>query len=81
MLRQFFVPCDVITNAPYYNAFKVRSLAEQPLSVDEKYRFLEALYEEARRLGRFGPHDLLLGLEDSIRLAAALNANVSNPPR
>ncbi|MEW6511070.1 MAG: hypothetical protein AB1428_08955 [Bacteroidota bacterium] len=42
---------------------------------------LEALLEEARQLGRFGEDDLLFGLEDDVRLAAALNANVSSPPR
>ena len=71
----------MVTNGSYYNSFKARSLAEQPLTLADKYRILEALYEEARRLGSFGTHDLLLGLEDDIRLAAALNAHVSSPPR
>ena len=61
--------------------FKARSLAAQPLSLEEKYRILEGLYLEARRLGSFGERDMLLGLEDDVRLAAALNANVSSPPR
>ena len=61
-------------------SFKARSLAEQDLSLTEKYAILEALYEEARRLGHFGEGDLLLGLDDDIRLAAALNTNVSTAP-
>ena len=71
----------MIKNASYYASFKARAIAEETLALDEKYRILEALYEEARRLGRFGNDDLLLGLQADIRLAAALNANVSNPPR
>ncbi len=71
----------MIKNSSYYASFKRRALAEESLTLDQKYRILEALYEEARLLGRFGNDDLLLGIQDDIRLAAALNANVSNPPR
>lgn len=71
----------MITNTSYYASYKARALAEDKLTLEEKYRILEALYQEARSLGCFGESDLLLGLEDDIRLAAALNANVSNPPR
>lgn len=79
MRDRFFVSCRVITNPAYYASFKARSLAGQNLTLDEKYHILEALYREARQLGSFGEQDLLLGLEEAIRLAAALNANVSNP--
>ena len=44
-------------------------------------RYTDALYQEARRLGWFTAQDLSLGLEDDVPLAAALNANVSEPPR
>jgi hypothetical protein len=71
----------VITDPSAYEAFKARSRAEQNLDLEAKFRILEALYEEARHLGWFGERDLLLGLENDIRLAAALNANVSDPPR
>jgi hypothetical protein len=71
----------MIKNASYYASFKARAIAQETLTLNEKYRILEALYEEARHLGRFGNDDVLLGLQDDIRLAAALNANVSNPPR
>jgi hypothetical protein len=66
---------------PSYSDFKRSSLAKDKLSLEEKYEILDSLYNEARELGRFGDHDMLLGLEDDIRLAAALNANGSNPPR
>ncbi|MBP1732454.1 MAG: hypothetical protein H6Q55_2883 [Deltaproteobacteria bacterium] len=71
----------MIKNSSYYDSFKRRALAGETLTLDQKYKILEALYEEARRLGQFGNDDLLLGIQDDIRLAAALNANVSNPPR
>lgn len=71
----------MITDPSYFALFKRRSLAEQALNLDDKYRIFEALYEEARRLGSFGEQDLLLGIEDDVHLAAALNANVSSPPR
>jgi hypothetical protein len=71
----------VITDPATYSASKARALAAESLSLEAKFNILEALYDEARRLGSFGEHDLLLGLEDDIRLAALLNANVSNPPR
>ena len=71
----------MITSPSVYSRFKAESLADQRLDLAEKYRILEALYQEARHLGSFGEGDLLLGLPDDVRLAAALNANVSNPPR
>jgi hypothetical protein len=71
----------MITNPTLYATAKARALAEEPLTLEDKYRILEALYQEARRLGHFREADLLVGLDDVIRLAAALNANVSRPPR
>jgi hypothetical protein len=70
----------MLTNPSAYASFKARSVAGQTLTLEEKYRVLEALYDHARLLGHFGKTDQLLGLEDDVRLAAALNANVSNPP-
>ncbi len=70
----------VIKDPSYYTAFKRASLAKEDTPLEEKFRILDAMYEEARELGHFGQNDLLLGLEDDLRLAAALNANVSNPP-
>jgi hypothetical protein len=71
----------MITNLSVYEDFKARSLAEENLDLESKFRILEALYQEACHLGWFGERDLLLGLDVDVRLAAALNANVSNPPR
>lgn len=70
----------MIRDAEYFGRAKRTWLSEQDLSLDEKYRILDALYEEARLFGHFDARDMLLGLEDDVRLAAMLNANVSDPP-
>jgi hypothetical protein len=57
------------------------SLAEKPLTLEDKCRILEALHQEARRLGHFREADFLVGLDDVVRLVAALSVNVSGPPR
>ena len=67
----------MIKNPLIYSSFKRLSRGGESLSLEAKYRILESLFDEARHVGRFGAHDLLLGLEDAVRLAAALNANVS----
>jgi hypothetical protein len=71
----------MVKDAEYFDRQKRTWLSEQHLSLDEKFRILNALYEEARLFGHFDKCDLLLGLEDDVRLAAMLNANVSDPPR
>lgn len=71
----------MITNPALYATSKARALVEEPLTLKDKYRILEALHQEAQQLGHFRDGDLLLGLDDVIRLAAALNANVSRPSR
>jgi hypothetical protein len=56
-------------------------MADEGLNLEAKYRILESLYQEARHLGSFSERDILLGLEDDVRLAAVLNANSSSSPR
>lgn len=69
----------MMKNPSDYASFKRRAIAGETLTLDEKYRILEALYEEARCLIMFGEADILLGLDDDIRLAAALNGHVPSP--
>jgi len=71
----------MITDPEYFELFKRRALAREKLSVEEKFEILESLYREARQLGQFGDFEVPDHLEDTIRLAAALNAHVSSPPR
>jgi hypothetical protein len=71
----------MIKDPQYHSRIKARLLASDTLDLAQKYAILESLYNEARELGMFSKDDLLLGLEDDIRLAAALNATLSNTPR
>jgi hypothetical protein len=68
----------MITDPGYYSQFKSRSLASDRLDLTVKFAILESLYAEARQLGKFGTEDLLVGLEDTVRLAAALNGTLSS---
>ena len=71
----------MVKDAKYFDQEKRAWLAKEQLSLKEKFRILNSLYEEALLFGHFDEKDLLAGLQDDIRLAALLNANVSNPPR
>lgn len=71
----------MITDPPYFSSFKRLDLAKDQLTLEQKYRILESLYDEARMLGRFRKADILLGLEDDIQLAASLNSHVSRTAR
>ena len=71
----------MITDPAYFESYKRRAFAGENLSIGEKFRILESLYQEARQLGKFDDADVLEGLDDTIRLAAALNARVPGPDR
>jgi hypothetical protein len=71
----------MVKDAKYFDREKRTWLANQPLSLEERFRILDALYEEARLFGHFEPADVLVGLDNDVHLAAMLNANVSDPPR
>lgn len=71
----------MITDLPYYTKTLGKSVAEEHLPIEQRLKIVDALYEEAQILGHFGAHDLLLGLEDVVRLAAFLKKNVSTPSR
>ena len=50
-----------------------RTIAQQhPLTVEQKYAILNAMYDYARKVGRFPPEDPLEGLEVDLRLAELL---------
>jgi hypothetical protein len=66
----------MIKDPQYYSRFKSLSLASDVLDLTKKYAILEGLYREARQFGKFTDDDLLLGLEDTVRLAAALNGTL-----
>jgi hypothetical protein len=71
----------MVKDTNYLDREKRAWLANQHLSLEEKFRILDALYEEARLFGHFASADLLVALDNDVHLAAMLNANVSDPPR
>jgi len=71
----------MIKDPKYYFRFKSTSMASDVLDLAKKFKILEALYREARQLGKFNDDDLLLGLDDTVRLAAALNGTLPLTPR
>lgn len=71
----------MITDPSYFSSFKRLALAKEHLSLEEKYKILESLYNEARMLGSFRKDDIFVGLEEDIHLAAALNSHVPRTPR
>ena len=72
---------SVITNPEYYASRKIGLKASDNLTLDQKYAILDGLYREALLLGHFTKEDILLGIEDDIRLAALLHLNVRITPR
>jgi hypothetical protein len=71
----------MITDPQYYSHFKFLSLASEQHDLRKKFAILESLYTEARQLEKFGKEDLLLGLDDTVRLAAALHGTLSRSSR
>jgi hypothetical protein len=51
-----------------------------PLTLEQKYQILEGLYHLAKDAGHFNPKDMSLD-DDDVKLAKALNANLSPPFR
>lgn len=60
-------------------AFERSQIRNTPGDYLRNLRIFEALYEEAKALGRFPLQDPLDGIEVDLRLAKAIN--VSTPPR
>ena len=71
----------MITNPQILEAFERDLQRTQILTLEEKYALLDGMYEFAVRLGHFTSERALEGIDDSIRLAKALNSLVSTTPR
>ena len=66
----------MITRPKVWQRTQRRLQAEERLTRAQAVRIYESLYQEARRLGALPPDDPLEGLENALRLAAALNGLV-----
>lgn len=49
---------------------------EHPLTIDQRFKILDGLYEEAKSLGHFNPQNISQGMEDDIKLARIMNEHV-----
>ena len=71
----------MITNPHILEAFEHDLQRSEALSLEEKYAQLDGMYDFARQLGHFTPARALDGIEETIRLAKALNSLVSRTPQ
>lgn len=68
----------MVKNIKKLRAFEAARIKAEKVDVEQNFRILDALYEEARMLGAFPPKDPLEGIEVKIRIAQAVN-NVQRP--
>jgi len=63
----------MVRNEAELRAFEDGLVSRDELSLAEKFRILDAMYEEAVQLGVFPESNPLEGIDDDIRLAQLLN--------
>jgi hypothetical protein len=63
----------MVKNPEKLRAFEVERMKAEPVDIEKNFRILDALYEEARALGKFPLKDPLEGIEEKARLAWAIN--------
>jgi len=63
---------NMIRNADLLEEFERRYLQENKLTLEEKFKIYEWMYEEVKVLGRL-PEDPLEGIDVKIRMARILN--------
>ncbi|MFA5812834.1 MAG: hypothetical protein WC956_10965 [bacterium] len=61
-------------NKGEWQTFEDELASHEDLTLEQKYRILDGLYEEARGLGLFPSTDPLEGLDVDIRIAKAVNS-------
>lgn len=49
---------------------------EHPLTISQKFKILDGLFEEAKHLGHFDPRSISEGIEEDIKIARIMNENV-----
>ena len=64
----------MIKDEQRWRQFKRELIRSQELTIEQKYKILNALLHEARALGVFPPKDPLEGIEIKIKLAKIINA-------
>ena len=69
----------MISDITYWNRWEEALQRKTPVDVEQNFRLMDAMYEEARQLGLIPPSDPLEGLEAAILYAKAIN--VPSPTR
>ncbi len=63
----------MIHNERIFREWEDRWMAQDTLSLKQKFKILEGMYQEAKTLGIFPPKDPMEGLDLKIRTARELN--------
>jgi hypothetical protein len=69
----------MISDITYWNRWEEALQRKTPIDVEQNFRLMDAMYQEARQLGLIPPSDPLEGLEAVILYAKAIN--VPSPTR
>lgn len=70
----------MIRDIESWNRWEDEQRRLEPVNVEQNFRLMDAMYQEARQLGLFPPSDPLEGLETAILYAKAINVpNPSHP--
>ena len=64
----------MIKDEQRWRQFERELIRSQELTIEQKYKILNALLHEVRALGVFPPKDPLEGIEIKIKLAKIINA-------
>jgi hypothetical protein len=64
----------MVKNAEELQAFEDELARSEHPTLEQKFRILDAMYEQAVLLGALPEKDPLTGIDDCIRLAKALNS-------
>ena len=70
----------MIKDKKLWEKFEVEFTRNENLTIEQKFKILEAMLEEAKSLGVWPPQDPLEGIEVDIKLARAINA-IQRTPR
>ena len=70
----------MIKDKKIWQKFEAEFTRNENLTIEQKFKILEAMLEEAKSLGVWPPKDPLEGIEVDIKLAKAINA-IQRTPR
>ena len=66
----------MIKDQKLWSRFESELLKKEDLSLEQKYRILDAMLQEARDLGVWPPEDPMGGIEIGIKIAKIVNRQV-----